>query len=180
VPFPPLTSAVCEQVPPLHATMVPVATWSEFESAAPQLAARGNGLLYQYGPPLGFLATVRADGGPRVHPFCPIVAEGGLWAYILRRSPKGADLRRDSRFALHAFPAKDVDDEFFVRGWAEATDPTEGLRAAIIAAAVPATVGGDDEQLFQLHLDRVLVATCTHRGQWPPMYERWSAPRTDR
>ena len=99
-----------------------VATWAEFELAAPELAAKGKALLYQYGPPLGFLATVRADGGPRVHPFCPIVAQGGLWAYILRRSPKGADLRRDPRFALHTLPPKDIDDEFFVRGRAEATD----------------------------------------------------------
>jgi hypothetical protein len=36
-------------------------------------------------------------------------------------------------------------------------------------------VGGDDEQLFQLHLDRVLLAIYTHRGQWPPTYERWTA-----
>ena len=152
-----------------------MATWAEFEAAAPQLAAKGKALLYQYGPPLGFLATVRADGGPRLHPFCPIVTRGGLWAYILRQSPKGADLRRDPRFALHAFPPKDVDDEFFVRGWAEETDPSEDLKAAIVPAAIPATVGGDDEQLFQLHLDRVLIATYTHRGQWPPAYERWAA-----
>jgi len=151
-----------------------VATWAEFEQAAPQLAAKGKALLHQYGPPLGFLATVRADGGPRVHPFCPIIAEGGLWAYILRDSPKGADLRRDPRFALHAFPPKDVDDEFFVRGRAAATDPTEALKAAIIAAATPATVGSEDEQLFQLHLERVLVATYAHRGQWPPSYQRWA------
>ena len=80
-----------------------MATWADFQRAAPQLAIKGRALLYQYGPPLGYLATVRPDGGPRVHPFCPIIAEGGLWAYILRHSPKGADLRRDPRFALHAF-----------------------------------------------------------------------------
>jgi len=153
-----------------------LATWEEFETAAPQLAAKGKALIFQYGPPLGFLATVRADGGPRVHPFCPIVAEGGLWAYILRRSPKGADLRRDPRFALHALQPEDVDDEFFIRGRAEPVDPPEDLRNAIVAAALPATVGGDEEQLFQLHIDRVLVATYTHRGQWPPAYERWAAP----
>jgi hypothetical protein len=152
-----------------------LATWADFEGAAPGLASRGRALLYQYGPPLGYLATVRADGGPRVHPFCPIVAEGGLWAYILRHSPKGADLRRDPRFALHAFSPKDVDDEFFVRGRAEPTEPTADLKAAIIAAAIPATVGADEEQLFQLHVDRVLVATYTHRGQWPPSYEAWAA-----
>jgi hypothetical protein len=151
-----------------------VATWAEFETTAPKLAAKGRALLYQYGPPLGFLATVRRDGGPRVHPFCPIVAEGGLWAYILRESPKGGDLRRDPRFALHAFPPADVDDEFFVRGRAEPHDPTEDLNAAIIAAARPASVGADEEQLFQLHLERVLLATYTSRGQWPPVYERWA------
>ena len=96
-----------------------MATWSEFETDAPALAAAGRQLLYQYGPPLGFLATVRPDGGPRVHPFCPIVTNGALWAFILRHSPKGADLLRDPRFALHAFPARDLDDEFFVRGRAE-------------------------------------------------------------
>jgi hypothetical protein len=152
-----------------------VATWAEFEAAAPNLATKGRGLLYQYGPPLGYLATVRADGGPRVHPFCPVVAEGGLWAYVLRRSPKGADLRRDPRFALHAFAPKDVDDEFFVRGRAEPVDPSAALRAAIVAAAVPAAVGTDEEQLFHLHIDRVLLATYTHRGQWPPTYDRWTA-----
>lgn len=153
-----------------------MATWAEFESAAPDLAARGRALIYQYGAPLGFLATVRPDGGPRVHPFCPVVAEGGLWAYILRHSPKGADLRRDARFALHAFPPSDVDDEFFVRGRAEPTEPDDALRTAIVAAAAPATVGGEDEQLFQLHLERVMLATYERRPQWPPKYERWAAP----
>jgi hypothetical protein len=150
-----------------------VATWAEFQLSAPQLATKGRALLYQYGAPLGYIATVRPDGGPRVHPFCPIIAEGGLWAFILRHSPKGADLRRDPRFALHAFSPTDVDDEFFVRGRAEPADATADLKETIIAAAVPATVGADEEQLFQLHLDRVLLATYTHRGQWPPSYERW-------
>jgi hypothetical protein len=76
---------------------------------------------------------------------------------------------------LHALSPTDVDDEFFVRGRAEATEPTPELKAAIIAAAVPAAVGADEEELFQLHIDRVLVATYTHRGQWPPFYERWVA-----
>jgi hypothetical protein len=135
-----------------------LANWAEFEAAAPELARKGKALLYQYGAPLGYLATVRADGGPRVHPFCPIVAEGGLWLYILRHSPKGTDLRRDPRFALHGFSPTDVDDEFFVRDHAELMEPPGDLKAGIIAAAVPATAGADEEQLFQLQIDRVLIA----------------------
>jgi hypothetical protein len=98
-----------------------------------------------------------------------------MWAYVLRGSPKAADLRRDPRFALHSFSPPDVDDEFFVRGRAAPFEPSAELNAAILSASVPATVGAEDEQLFQLHIDRVLVATYTHRGQWPPKYDRWAA-----
>ena len=54
-----------------------MATWAEFEGAAPQLAGKGRALQYQYGPRLGYLAIVRPDGGPRVHPFCPRKADSG-------------------------------------------------------------------------------------------------------
>jgi hypothetical protein len=76
----------------------------------------------------------------------------------LRHSPKGTDLRRDPRFALHGFSPTDVDDEFFVRDHAELIEPPGDLKAGIIAAAVPATAGADEEQLFQLQIDRVLIA----------------------
>ena len=42
-------------------------TWAEFAHARPDLAEAGRRLLYQFGVGLGFLATVRADGGPRLH-----------------------------------------------------------------------------------------------------------------
>ncbi len=83
--------------------------------SAPDLAESGRGLLYQYGIGLGSLATVRPDGGPRLHPFCPVIAEGGLFAFIVP-SPKRADLLRDGRYAIHAFPPEDVDDEFLAMG----------------------------------------------------------------
>jgi hypothetical protein len=57
-----------------------VTRWAEFEAAMPEMAAEGRKLLYRFGSGLGFLATVRPDGGPRLHPMCPILAEGGLWA----------------------------------------------------------------------------------------------------
>jgi hypothetical protein len=43
-----------------------LATWAEFEAAAPELASKAKALLYQYGASSGYLATVRADDGPRV------------------------------------------------------------------------------------------------------------------
>jgi hypothetical protein len=91
-----------------------VARWSEFALAAPRLADAVHRLLHQYGPGLGYLATVRPDGGPRVHPVSPVVHDGGLYCFVIA-SPKRSDLERDGRYALHSFPAEG-DDEAYVAG----------------------------------------------------------------
>lgn len=154
-----------------------VATWDEFATAAPDLAAAGAGLLTQFGPGLAFLATVRSDGGPRVHPICPVIADGELWAFVITASPKCADLRRDGRFALHSFPPDDTDDEFAVRGTAiEARDLQPGDAAwTRIQAATTASVGRADETPFRLGVDTAMLATYEARGVFPPAYRTWSA-----
>lgn len=63
--------------------------WSEFEGSALEMAEAGRTLFTQNGVGLGFLATVRPDGGPRLHPMCPVFAEGGLYAFIVP-SPEAA------------------------------------------------------------------------------------------
>jgi hypothetical protein len=92
-----------------------VARWCEFALAAPRLADAVHGLLCQYGPGLGYLATIRADGGPRVHPVSPVVHAGGLYCFVIA-SPKRADLERDGRYALHTFPPESSDDEAYLAG----------------------------------------------------------------
>src|SRR5258708_23736996 len=96
-------------------------TWSEFENDAPDLAEAGKKLLYQSGVGLGFLAPLRKDGAPRLHPICPTVVDGRLYA-LIGPTPKRADLKRDGRYALHTFPAEKVDDEFLVMGRAKFID----------------------------------------------------------
>ncbi|HEY5859818.1 MAG TPA: hypothetical protein VIX62_05995, partial [Actinomycetota bacterium] len=66
--------------------------WREFSALRPDLADAGKQLLYQFGVGLAFLGTVRADGGPRLHPFCPVI-DDGLFAFIVP-SPKRDDLHR--------------------------------------------------------------------------------------
>ena len=66
-------------------------TWGQFAAARPDLAATGRSLYYQVGVGLGFLATVRADGAPRVHPVCPLLVDDGLYLFLIP-SPKRADL----------------------------------------------------------------------------------------
>jgi hypothetical protein len=147
-------------------------SWGEFAAQAPELAAAGRRLLTQHGTGLGYLATVRPDGGPRVHPVCPHVAEGRLWVFVGHASPKRSDLERDARYALHAFPCVDVDDEFFVRG--EATPLVDRDREAAIRATLPFNSDAEDRP-FELAIDRALLATYGPRPSWPPVYTRWRA-----
>src|SRR2546426_5763014 len=92
-----------------------MASWSEFAAAQPRLAAGIRELVHQYGPGLGYLATVRSDGGPRVHPVSPVITDDGLFCFLLD-SPKRHDLERDGRYALHSYPPEDTDDEAYVSG----------------------------------------------------------------
>ena len=104
----------CQHYPGTVATMI---TWTQFEQQQPALAPVGRGQFYQHGLGLGFLATVRKDGGPRVHPVCPVISTAGLHVLILP-GPKRADLRRDGRYSLHTetFPPPREDDGFAVSG----------------------------------------------------------------
>ena len=154
-----------------------MATWSDFATAAPEIAKLGEQRLFQLGPGLAFLATVRADGGPRLHPVCVNIVEGGLFLLIVR-SPKRGDLLRDGRFALHSFPAPRNFDEFYLTGRAhQCTDP--GLVARIDAAQRERgaiTVG--DETAFELDIERALYSKYKATGEsdvWPPKYLKWSA-----
>ncbi len=55
-----------------------MARWSDFTEAEPEMARADRELLYRVGIGLGYLATVRSDGGPRVHPFCPVIVREGI------------------------------------------------------------------------------------------------------
>ncbi len=65
-----------------------MATWAEFEAGAPSMAARGLEQLRTI--PVGYLATVRKDGAPRLHPVCPHIAEGGLYVIVTDQSPEAS------------------------------------------------------------------------------------------
>ena len=71
-------------------------TWAEFANAEPDLAAfareRMEGrIVYQ--------ATLRLDGGPRVHPVSPWLEAGLLCVSFRDTSPKMREVARDARYA---------------------------------------------------------------------------------
>jgi hypothetical protein len=146
--------------------------WVEFAHQAPDLAAAGHKLLYNFGPGLGYLATVRRDGSPRLHPVCPVVANDGLYLFIGNQSPKKGDLLRDGRFALHSFPHPEVDDEFCVSGSVVLAEEPE-VRRIVYEAYVATGAHTSDDTLFELLIDRALHAKYGTRPSWPPAYTRW-------
>ncbi len=113
-----------------------MASWSEFAAADPHLASAVRALLQQYGPGMGYLATVRPDGGPRVHPISPVFTDEGLYAFVVN-SPKRRDLERDGRYALHSYPPEDSDDEAYLTGHATPVD--DPLVVAHLADALRAS-----------------------------------------
>jgi len=172
-----------------------VATWHEFESSAPQMAAAaamlwpgitalGRGQPAPPGTPcfpVAFLATVRPDGSPRLHPFCPVLAGGRLLAAIPRSSPKGNDLRREPRCAIHSLPGPE-DDELSIRARAREAGNDPRLRAAALAVVTRSGVGGmiqtvSDDPIFEFDIVRVDTARWLDIGQpgTRPVRQTWRA-----
>jgi general stress protein 26 len=75
-------------------------SWSEFEAAAPELAARVRERLDAHRHKT--LATIRADGSPRISGIEAQVEDGDLWIGSMWKARKAEDLKRDPRFALHS------------------------------------------------------------------------------
>ena len=76
-----------------------MASWSQVEAAAPELAERVKERFDATG--LGLLATLRTDGSPRISGIEPLFALDELWLGMMHGSRKAADLLRDPRLALH-------------------------------------------------------------------------------
>ena len=157
-----------------------MASWSDFAAADPSMAAGIRALLQQYGPAMGYLATIRRDGGPRVHPVSPVLTDDGLYCFIVD-SPKRRDLERDGRYALHSYPPEESDDEAYVAGHATpVVDVTVIARLADALDASPAV----DWQLFELSVETALLRRHGPGGALPlaispralPVTRRWHDP----
>lgn len=154
----------------------PMVTWEEFAAAAPELAEVGRSLLFQFKVGLGFLATVRQDGAPRLHPVCPVLSGDRLFVLITATSPKRHDLLRDGRYALQTFPQpKPGSDEFYIAGrTALVDDPV--VRAEILRDA--RHMADASETGFELWVDRVMHTRWEHvlTPQMRSVHRTWRAP----
>lgn len=76
-----------------------MSTWSDVLTAAPELAQKVQARFDAHG--LALLATIRADGYPRVSPIEALFTDETVWLGMMRDSRKAFDLLRDPRLAMH-------------------------------------------------------------------------------
>jgi hypothetical protein len=147
-----------------------MATWGEFEAAAPELAEFGASLLLS-SP--AFLATTRANGVPRVHPVTPIIGDGHLFLFMEPSSPKARDLDEQGSYAIHnGVPdSSGTGGEFWITGRGMRVEDVEVREVAAIASKYSPA---DRYILFEMQVDE---ARCNGYGDVElPEPRRWRAP----
>lgn len=110
--------------------------WRDVEQAEPEFAQRVRSLFDAHKHKT--IATVRADGSPRISGIETVFEDGELVFGSMPNARKGADLRRDPRFALHSATVDPVEG-------AEAQWPGEAKIAgrAVAAGSITEGPGGD-------------------------------------
>ncbi|HKN89021.1 MAG TPA: pyridoxamine 5'-phosphate oxidase [Acidimicrobiia bacterium] len=152
-----------------------MATWSEVEAAVPELAAVVRAAFDAHRHKV--LATLRADGSPRLSGNEASFRGGDLWLGMMHRSRKALDLERDSRMELHSAPVDlelKLGDAKLAGRAVEVTDPEVIRRFAAASAEEHAGV----EPPAPFHLFRVDIGEVTLiRVGDPPdhlVIESWS------
>jgi hypothetical protein len=132
--------------------------WRDVEDAVPEFAQRVRALFDAHRHKT--IATLRADGSPRISGIEAAFEDGQLVFGSMPNARKGADLRRDPRFAIHSATVDPVVGS-------EAQWPGEAKISGRATAAGSVTEGPDGElfhadiaEVVHTHLDdaaRMLV-----------------------
>jgi hypothetical protein len=141
-------------------------SWKLLEEAQPELAAFG---VERLNGKVAYLATVRRDGSPRVHPMTPIIGQGHFFVFMEPTSPKGHDLQRDGRYAIHCgvSDSSGLSGEFILSGRAALVDdPARRALAASLSSYTPA----ERYILFEFGLDSA-ASTVYLEGE--PVRRSW-------
>jgi hypothetical protein len=120
-------------------------SWSDVEAQAPELAHHAAALFSGYRHHT--MATLRADGSPRISGTEVWFEEGDLWLGMMAGALRARDLARDPRVALHSHsidpPAEDP------ASWAG--------EAKVAGRAVPAGLGEEGSHRFRIDVAEVVL-----------------------
>jgi hypothetical protein len=127
-----------------------MASWGEFEEAQPEFAQRVRELFDAHRHKT--IATLRADGSPRISGIEARFEDGELMFGSMPNARKGADLRRDPRFALHSATIDPVDGE--ESKWpGEAKISGRAIAAGPLAAPAGDSFRADIADVVHTHLN---------------------------
>ncbi|MCP2166821.1 pyridoxamine 5'-phosphate oxidase family protein [Goodfellowiella coeruleoviolacea] len=140
-----------------------MAKWSAVAESAPEFAARVRKAFEAH--TYKILATLRADGSPRLSGIEADFVGDDLWFGSMPRAMKARDLLRDPRFALHSTPAIDLGDgpeaspgDAKVSGSAiEVADRAEIVPLLTARGASPDAF--PDSHFFRLDIDEVVLTS---------------------
>src|ERR1700716_2492476 len=126
--------------------------WYEVEQAEPEFAQRVRGLVDAHRHKT--IAALRADGSPRISGIEAVFEDGELVFGSMPSARKGADLRRDPRFALHSATVDPVEGS-------GAPGPGEAKISGRAIAARPITEGADGDRFHA----EIAVVVHTHLNE---------------
>jgi hypothetical protein len=153
----------------VRCTAVPA--WNAIEQAEPDFAARAR-RLFDAGRHKT-IATLRADGSPRISGIECEFTDGDLRFGSMSGARKGADLERDSRFALHG-PTFHP-EEGKERDWpGEAKITGRAIPASPVAMGEPAEQ--PDGELFVADITEVVI-TGLNAEATKLVIESWTPER---
>ncbi len=151
--------------------------WHAVRDSEPEFAQRVQTIMNAHRHKT--LATLRADGSPRISGIEASFVDGQLWFGSMPGARKGQDLRRDPRFALHSASVDPPEGQ--ESSWSgdaklsgravQVTDPGE-LAAILQALGAP----DQNSDLFRVDIDEVVI---TRVGEPPDhlMIELWRPDR---
>jgi len=145
-------------------------SWKEFEKRVPKMATLGFERLNRK---VAYLATLRKDGSPRLHPVTPFIGNGMLFMFTEPSSPKISDLRRDGRYALHCSVDRKEGEpliEFLASGIAQVISNADVRRQAAEEIAASPVVA-NDYALFEFQVENVLLVEYDDEGK--RTVQRW-------
>lgn len=102
-------------------------TWKEFTERAPRISAIFARRHAAAGR-LCLLATLRADGYPRISPLEPTIITGELWLAGMPGARKFADLVRNPRLCLHTATVDTRVSDGDAKLWGIAHEVTDGAQ----------------------------------------------------
>jgi hypothetical protein len=141
-----------------------MAVWQDVERAEPEFAQRVRALFDARRHKT--LATLRADGWPRISGIEAAFTDGELVFGSMPNSRKGADLRRDPRFALHSATIDPVEGS-------EAQWPGE---AKISGRAIAAAATTDRPESDRFRADIAMVVHTHLNAEATRLVVEWWTP----